>query len=100
MAKEMGVPPSRLVGFPPGSVRAFYFDRGIWIWGNKVEAEMNQAEQGSSNAGFARAARLRVFNRHMGEKDDTKGAYRDPAKSISQRAEEPGEIVLGAGSFG
>lgn len=100
MSKEMGVPPSRLVGLLSGSVRAFYFDRGIWLWGNKLEADMNRAEQGSSNAGFARAARLRVFNRYMGEKDDTKGAYRDPVKSIPQKAEEPGEIVLGAGSFG
>lgn len=59
---------------------------------------MDKAEASTTNRGFARSARLRVFNRAMGI-EETKGAFRSPG-ATAKPAEGPSEVDLGANFLG
>lgn len=82
-------------------VGRFYFDRGIWAWGNEVERRVNDAAT-SSNLSIAAAQRQREFYRLMGMEDDSMSAFADPIEAASPHAliddgDSGGETVLNSG---
>jgi hypothetical protein len=86
MAKAYSCLPSEIVGVDPGP-KAFYFNRAVFRFCGKVEADMDAAECAAKTDTQKRSARIVAFNRHMNPDDIHKGAYRDPAakKSTSPR---------------
>lgn len=73
----------------------FYFDRGIYLWGNFVERRMDEAEatvrnQMKNRKGtdtFVRSQRIVTFNKLFGL--STAAAYRQP--QLPQQATKPKE---------
>lgn len=91
------------MGYRPGSVEAFYFDRALWLWGTRIEAEMDKAESKvkSKNRNMAAAARNQVLNSYIRPKGEkNKGVFRDPALQFSKKPGVHDGIVIGGDSFG
>jgi hypothetical protein len=63
---------------------------------------MDEAGARASNPAFARAARIRVFNRYIfpGEANSAKGVFKDPAVTVKSKEPEVQEKDLGADFFG
>jgi hypothetical protein len=57
--------PSEIFGV--SGAAGYFFDRGIYLFGNYVEGEMSEAESRASNASFANMNRARAFARCMGD---------------------------------
>ena len=57
--------PSEIYGV--SGAAGYFFDRGIYLFGNYVEGEMSRAENSASNASFASMNRARAFARCMGD---------------------------------
>ncbi len=99
MSKQYKLPPSTLLGIPP-SIRAYYVDRGIWLFCSRIEGEMEEAGRRASNPVFARTARLKILNSYI-DPDSVKtgkGMYKDPAATVKPK--EPEVQDLGANFFG
>lgn len=106
-AKTFCTTPSSLLGLRPGSVKAFYFDRGIYLWATEIENEMNAAEARAKNRKLAAGMRSRILENHLSKwetPEEKAKRFRDPAapKAPTNPNEVPdgGEIVLGGDSFG
>lgn len=103
-AKAFNTTPAALLGLRPGTVKAFYLDRGIYLWASDIEAEMNAAEARAKNPKLARGVRARILENHLSawENPEEKAKrYRDPAAPKPKPAEEePEEIVLGGDDYG
>lgn len=98
MSLAMNKTPAELVGITD-SVRAFYFTRGIWMFGVDVTNEAAAAEAKASNKTLARGARARVFAQRL-RGEHTAGLYRDPAPQLGPKpGDEADEVELGD-SFG
>jgi len=70
----------------------FYFDRGVWYFGRRVDAEL--AEAGShKNTAIANSNRMRALARCMGDDMSTSTVgFRDPAyEPTSEHGREAGE---------
>lgn len=82
-------------------IKAFYFDRGIWMQCTKVENEMAAAEAKIKNPKLGRAAKQRILSRFLND-GELKGVYKDPAPGLKPKpqpeAEE--EVVVGDDFFG
>lgn len=90
--------PSQLLGL--SGIKAYYFDRGIWLFCSKVENEMAAAEAKVKNPKLGRAARQRVLARHI-YGGSMAGVYKDPAPSLKPKPQpEAEEIVVGDDFFG
>lgn len=92
-----------MAGFLPGSVEAFYFDRALWLWGTRIEAEMDKAAANvkSKNKALPTAARNRVLNSYIRPHDKDKGVFRDPALQMSKKKDDVQDgMVIGGDSFG
>lgn len=80
-------------------VKAFYFDRGIWFFGNTVEGAMNAAESKAKTATSAKAARSRVLHAHLSD-GSTKGRFKDPgAVNPNAKKAVPEQMTLGGDWF-
>lgn len=112
-AKAFNQTPSQLLGLKPGSPKAFYLDKGMYIWARRIESEMDLAEsriksKNANNAAKLKAqARNRVLENHLSKWEDPKDSpkrYRDPAAPRKPKTAndipEGGEIVLGGDNFG
>lgn len=90
--------PSELIGLD-SPVKAFFFDRALWIFCRKVENEMQEAEGREKNPKLAKAARTRVFNNYI-HGGVQPGQFKDPAAAKSEATpEEPLEFNLGDDFF-
>lgn len=70
----------------------YCFDRGIFLFGQHVESVMSQAEQGASNAMYARSARARAFARCMGDDMEKSNAgFADPFASGARFVDADGK---------
>lgn len=85
--------PSLMVGFKPGTVESFYFDRGIWLWGSRIESEMDKASAKAKSKILGNGARQRVLNSYI-RPGSTKGVYRDPAMG-KKASPQQGRTVIG-----
>lgn len=65
MSQAYHRPPSEIYGFY--GARSLFFDRSIFLFGQWVEGELQEAERSASNEMFARSARARTFARCMGD---------------------------------
>ena len=103
--------PSDLWGWENGTPKAFYLNRGVWLFGSMVEGEMQEAEQavrkrskGGRNGNvnkFVASERLRVLGKHLQE--DIK-RFRDPGAAVKtvkpqSTKDVDGEQILGADFF-
>lgn len=87
-SQSLRVRPSDLVGIR-GSVKAFYFDRGIWRFGNNVEVAVDAAEQQARktrgkkskvNEAMVSLARQQTLDKMLKiDPVKTKGRFKDPA---------------------
>jgi hypothetical protein len=79
----------------------FFFDHGIFVFGNWVEGELREAESRAQNPMFARSNRMRAFAKCMGD-DMSKstagfanpfstGAVKPRANATKPWADEVGE---------
>jgi hypothetical protein len=76
---------------------AFYFDRGVYWWGNFVERKMDEAEhavreQMRNRKGtdmFANSARISTYNKLFGL--NPASAYRQP--QLPSKSKKPAEIT-------
>lgn len=81
----------------------FYFDRGIYLWGNFVENKMNEAEmtvrrQMKNRKGtdaFAASSRIAAFNKLFGL--SVASAYREP--QLPQKLAKPTVTVKDTSGF-
>lgn len=106
MAKAYKLPPSDQWGWKSGTPKAFYLNRGVWLFGTMLESELQSAENaarkrhGKSGANadkFINSERLRVLGKYL--KEDIK-RFREPAaatNTINQEKQENVEQDLGAG---
>lgn len=76
MAKSLKQTPSSLLDIR-NPVRAFYFNRAVWVFGTTLEAHLESAAEGVKNEKRARAKQQMVLAVWLGH---TKGMYRDPAR--------------------
>lgn len=114
----MRVRPSDLVGFTD-SIKRFYFDRGVWLFGTKVEAALQQAEQQArknkkkTSQAAVNMARQQVLDKMLKIPAERRAKrFKDPAiqfqgpasgKSGGQKiamSDNRNEIELGAGFLG
>lgn len=75
MAKSLRKSPSELLNIRH-PVRAFYFDRAVWLFGTTLEADLEAAADGVKKEKAARAKQQMVLATWLGGK----GMYRDPAR--------------------
>lgn len=95
LAKGLQVRPSVLYGIE-SQLAAFYFDRGIWWWGNFVDNKVAEAEMRVRHAFknkkgtdvFVNSERTRTLNRLLGVRDPNAGyrVYSDPNKNKPKKA--------------
>lgn len=107
MSKAFRQAPSDIWGFDSGTLKGYYLNRGVWLFGNMLEAELQAAEnsirkrnggKGSSEK-FINSERLRILGKYL--KEDIK-RFREPGKApsaINQPKEENLEETLGGGFF-
>lgn len=76
MSKSLRKSPSELLDIRH-PVRAFYFDRAVWMFGTTLEADLEAAGEGSSKPKVIKAKQQMVLATWMG---GGKGLYRDPAR--------------------
>lgn len=70
----------------------FYFDRGIWAFGEAVANRIEEVAAETSNPVIARARRDREWARLMGDDMATSGAgFADVGESVSPHARVVGE---------
>lgn len=70
-------------------------DRALWIFGDKVESEMQTAAANANGPMFQRSAQLRTFARLMGDDMNTSTAgFASPAVHGGSNSEEDGEILM------
>lgn len=101
MSRSLEVRPSELVGYPTGSVGAFYFDRGLWAYCTKIEADMDQASNNAKDHKSAHASRQRVLDSYIAP-GETHGRFRDPANLWGKKPkpeEENFDLVVGGDRF-
>ena len=90
--------------------KAFYFDRGVWQFGRRVEGEMDLAESRVSkrltNPKFKQQARQNAMSKIL-DGPNAKGRFKDPAvtkgpqkPAAFNKPEEEPEIVAMDDSFG
>lgn len=77
ISKAYQTRPSALAGMTD-DIRAFYFDRGVRMFGTMIEVEADQAEANAKSAPAKRAARARVMAKYLNN-GSTSGRFRDPA---------------------
>ena len=94
-AKAFRCRPSELVGYVE-PIKAFYFDRGVWMFGTEIDNALATADQNAKNPKFARAARARVLANYLRGGEST-GRYRDPATEVASPVKEE---VVELGDFG
>ena len=87
-----------MIGLVEGSSKAFFFDRGVWLFCNKIEVEMSIAESNAKDAKFASAARKRVLDKYLTDQVKSK-KFKDPG-AVSTKKAEPTESNLGSDFFG
>lgn len=86
--------PSSLIGLRPGTLKAFYLDRGIHLWASRVESEMNQAESSTKNPKLAHGARVRILEKHLSANEPKK--FKDPSAAAKKPdPKEDIEMVIG-----
>ena len=62
-------------------VHRYYFDKAVWRFGSALEADLNTVAEKSKTVAATRAKQAMVMAKWMGAGKDTKGLYRDPARS-------------------
>lgn len=74
MSQQFHCLPSQIWGFDEATPKGYFFNRGVWLFGRMVEADMNNAEaqarknrKGASADKLANGARLRVLSKHLKE---------------------------------
>lgn len=105
--------PAQLVGFS-STVKAFYFNRGVWRFGTSIENALAEVENSrSSGKGKSKSAqwvtlnRQRVLDKYLGATEEQKAKrYKDPAIRLGKEAtnaspkvkmqDERTEVELGA----
>jgi hypothetical protein len=94
MSQAYHRPPSDIYGVK-GAVGLF-FDRGIRLFGQHVEGEVQRAGSDAISPGFARSAQQRAFARCMGEDMEKSNiGFADPAVTGALSAD--GDQILDAG---
>lgn len=88
-----------MIGLAEGSIAAFTFDRGVWLFCNRIEVEMSQAEANAKDGKFATAARQRVLDFYL-ETETKSGRFRDPSAMKQEEKVDPSEKNLGSDFFG
>ena len=93
LSKGLQVRPSVLYGIDD-QLAAFYFDRGIYWWGNFVDGKVAEAEarvrQSLKNKKgtevFVNSERIKTMSKLLGDTDTTVGyrVYNDPSKKTKK----------------
>jgi len=80
LSRTWGCRPSDLYGLGASDYVAFCFDRAIATFGLAVEADMDEAAEGTDNAAQAKSARQRALNNWLTLEGDEPmpGTFRDP----------------------
>lgn len=82
-----------------GEIGRFYFDRGIWAFGEAVANRLEEVIAGTRNPVIARAQREREWARLMGDDMATSAAgFADPGEGFSAHARVVGEPAGAADS--
>ena len=90
--------PSDLIGFE-SDVRAFYFDRGIWLFARGLEAEMDAASNRSKTEKGKNGARKRILDFRLRSADpETPRKFKDPAAPVGV-PKAPEDVDLGSDFF-
>src|SRR5262249_30743697 len=81
-----------LLGDDIDAVGRYYFDRGIWAFGEAVASRLDAVSANTSNAAIARAQREREMDRLMGEDMTLSTAgFRDVSESAAPHDRIVGE---------
>lgn len=74
--------PSDILGVD-GSAARYFLDRAVWLFGVSVEDDLNIIERYEKDQKIANSKRRRTLNLWLGEKDITRGSFKDPATRFS-----------------
>lgn len=80
VSQSLGKPPSELMGIG-NPIHRYYFDKAVWRFGTAIEADLNHVAEKSKTVAATRAKQAMVMAKWMGAGKNTKGLYRDPARS-------------------
>lgn len=88
--------PTSLWQFDPNTPKGYYFNRGVFYFGRKVESEMADAEaqirkahkHGAGTDRLANAARLAALEKNLGIEVKR---HRDPGDVVLESSLEPGQ---------
>lgn len=81
MAKEFGQRPSDFAFLDDsvGDIGRWYFDSGVWAFGNYVGQRLNEVVSGATNPIIARSLQDREFERLMGvDTDESTTGFAEP----------------------
>ena len=83
LSKSFNTLPSDIYGV--SGAAGYFFDRGIYLFGNYVESEMSAAESSASNSSFANMSRSRAFARCMGDDmEKSTAGFADPFSKVKE----------------
>ena len=71
-----------------GDVARYYFDRGIWLFGEHVQSRIDAVSANTHDAALAQTQRQREFQRLMGGDMDVSTGFADPAAGVTDGTAE------------
>lgn len=91
--------PSDLLGFD-SPIRAFYFDRGVWLFASRLESDMDTASERAKSDKAKQAARLKVMNLYLAsDEEPVAKRFKDPAAPTMEVQAQSGDEDLGDDFF-
>jgi hypothetical protein len=93
MSKSFRTPPSRILGIEHDPLKAYFVDRGIWLFCSNLESDMDTRSDKAKNAKQSGVIRHQVLMEYLYPNDPGK-RFRNPVVSSSKA-----ESAIGGESY-